>query len=216
MILIAAIVVSIATHATPTTDGDTIAHALDEVSVVSFYRTNLRNTGTTLSRKDITLQNKGQEPSFIIARMPSVFAYSDTGNEYGYSYFRMRGIDQSRINITLDGMPLNDGEDMGVYFSNFPDLLSSMHSIKVENGANIDNNGAAGYAGSVNFESIDLLRDTTSSAYAGYGSFNTLKVGAEYNTGRKGKFAGHFKVTHQQSDGYRENAYNNSQSVFVK
>ena len=81
LILIAAIVVSIATHATPTTDGDTIAHALDEVSVVSFYRTNLRNTGTTLSRKDITLQNKGQEPSFIIARMPSVFAYSDTGNE---------------------------------------------------------------------------------------------------------------------------------------
>lgn len=216
LILITAIVVSIATHATPTTDGDTMAHALDEVSVVSFYRTNLRNTGTTLSRKDITLQNKGQEPSFIIARMPSVFAYSDTGNEYGYSYFRMRGIDQSRINITLDGMPLNDGEDMGVYFSNFPDLLSSMHSIKVENGANIDNNGAAGYAGSVNFESIDLLRDTTSSAYAGYGSFNTLKVGAEYNTGRKGKFAGHFKVTHQQSDGYRENAYNNSQSVFIK
>ena len=194
---------------------DTIAHSLDEVSVVSFYRVNLR-TGTTLSRDDITIQNKGQEPSFIMARMPSVFAYSDTGNEYGYSYFRMRGMDQTRINITLDGMPLNDGEDMGVYFSNFPDLLSSMHSIKVENGASIANNGAAGYAGSVNFESINLERDTTSSAYAGYGSFNTLKVGAEYNTGRKGNFAGHFKVTHQQSDGFREHAYNNAQSAFVK
>lgn len=214
--MLVALLVCMATHAASVAENDTTAHLLDEVSVVSFYRTNLRNTGTTLSRNDITVQNKGQEPSFIIARMPSVFAYSDTGNEYGYSYFRMRGIDQSRINITLDGMPLNDGEDMGVYFSNFPDLLSSMHSIKVENGANIDNNGAAGYAGSVNFESVDLLRDTTSSAYAGYGSFNTLKVGAEYNTGRLDKFAGHFKVTHQQSDGYREHAYNNSQSVFVK
>lgn len=214
--IIAAILTCIVASATSTAQGDTIAQSLDEVSVVGFYRTNLRNTGTTLSRNDITLQNKGQEPSFIIARMPSVLAYSDTGNEYGYSYFRVRGIDQTRINITLDGMPLNDGEDMGVYFSNFPDLLSSMHSVKVENGANIDNNGAAGYAGSVNFESVNLVSDTISSAYAGYGSFNTLKVGAEYNTGRKGKFAGHFKVTHQQSDGFREHAYNNSQSAFVK
>ena len=201
--------------ANTTPANDTIAHTLDEISVVSFYRVNLR-TGTTLSREDITIQNKGQEPSFIMARMPSIFAYSDTGNEYGYSYFRMRGMDQTRINITLDGMPLNDGEDMGVYFSNFPDLLSSMHSIKVENGASIANNGAAGYAGSVNFESINLEQDTTSNAYVGYGSFNTLKVGTEYNTGRKGNFAGHFKATHQQSDGYREHAYNNAQSVFVK
>ena len=208
-------ILALLSQAQPYEVNDTLAHALDEVSVVSFYRVNLR-TGTTLSRDDITIQNKGQEPSFIMARMPSVFAYSDTGNEYGYSYFRMRGMDQTRINITLDGMPLNDGEDMGVYFSNFPDLLSSMHSIKVENGASIANNGAAGYAGSVNFESINLERDTTSSAYAGYGSFNTLKVGAEYNTGRKGNFAGHFKVTHQQSDGFRDHAYNNAQSAFVK
>lgn len=196
-------------------ESDTTSYNLDEVSVVSFYRVNLR-TGTTLSRDDITLQNRGQEPSFIMARMPSVFAYSDTGNEYGYSYFRVRGMDQTRINITLDGMPLNDSEDMGVYFSNFPDLLSSMHSIKVENGASISNNGAAGYAGSINFESIDLTRDTTSSVYAGYGSFNTMKISGEYNSGVKGKFAGHFKVSHQQSDGFRDHAYNNAQSVFVK
>ncbi|MBO7291367.1 MAG: hypothetical protein J6U55_02155, partial [Bacteroidaceae bacterium] len=73
--------------ANTTPANDTIAHTLDEISVVSFYRVNLR-TGTTLSREDITIQNKGQEPSFIMARMPSLFAYSDTGNEYGYSYFR--------------------------------------------------------------------------------------------------------------------------------
>lgn len=198
-----------------TLDNDTATHTLDEVSVVSFYRSNLR-TGTTLSRDNITIQNRGEEPSYVMARMPSVMAYSDAGNEYGYSYIRMRGIDQTRINITLDGMPLNDGEDMNIYFSNFPDLLSSMHSIKVENGANIDNNGAAGYAGSINFESIDLIRDTISSAYAGYGSYNTLKVGGEYNTGRIGKWAAHVKLSHQQSDGYREHAYNNAQSGFVK
>lgn len=198
-----------------TSQSDTISHSLDEITVVSFYRANLRS-GTTLSRDEITTQNRGQEPTSVIARMPSVFSYSDTGNEYGYSYIRIRGMDQSRINITLDGMPLNDGEDMGVYFSNFPDFLSSMHSIKVENNTSIANNGVAGYAGSVNFESVNLKSDTTSSAYAGYGSFNTLKLSAEYNTGLKGKFAGHFKVSHQQSDGYRHHAYNNAQSAFVK
>ena len=215
LLLLLALSSIISVFATDVVDNDTLARTLDEVSVVSFYRVNLR-TGTTLSRDDITIQNRGQEPSFIIARMPSVFAYGDNGNEYGYSYFRMRGMDQTRINITLDGMPLNDSEDMGVYFSNFPDLLASMHSIKVENGASIANNGVAGYAGSINFESINLLHDTISSAYAGYGSFNTMKISAEYNTGLKGKFAGHFKVSHQQSDGMRDHAYNNSQSAFVK
>ena len=205
----------VAAHAENSMASDTIAHTLDEISVVSFYRVNLR-TGTTLSREDITVNNKGQEPSYIIARMPSIFAYSDTGNECGYTYFRMRGIDQSRINITLDGMPLNDGEDMGVYFSNFPDLLSSMHTVKVENGSSISNNGAAGYAGSINFESVHLLRDTTSSIYAGYGSFNTSKVSAEYNSGLQGKVATHIKLSHQQSDGFRNHAYNNAQSAFLK
>ena len=82
-----------------TYDNDTTVHQLDEVSVVSFYRSNLR-TGTTLSRQNITIENRGQEPSFIMARMPSVMAYSDTGNEYGYSYIRMRGIDQTPVKGT--------------------------------------------------------------------------------------------------------------------
>ena len=137
-----------------TSQSDTISHSLDEITVVSFYRANLRS-GTTLSRDEITTQNRGQEPTSVIARMPSVFSNSDTGNEYGYSYIRIRGMDQSRINITLDWMPLNDGEDMGVYFSNLPDFLSSMHSIKVENNTSIANIGVAGYAGSGNFESVN-------------------------------------------------------------
>lgn len=194
---------------------DSSDYVLDAVSVVSFYRPDLK-TGNLLTRDRLVEMNKGQEPSFILNSMPSVFAYSDTGNEYGYSYFRLRGMDQTRVNMTLDGMPLNEGEDMGVYFSNYPDMLASMHSVQVENGAGITNNGVAAYAGSINFESVDLLRDTVSRAYAGYGSFNTFKTSVEYNTGRLGKFAGHFKATQQQSDGFRDHAYNNSQSAFIK
>ena len=88
-------------------DIDTLNINIEDVSVVSFYRNSSNNV---ISKADITSLNKGQEPSFILANSPGIFAYSDTGNEYGYSYFRMRGMDQTRINMTLDGMPLAEGE----------------------------------------------------------------------------------------------------------
>lgn len=193
----------------------TSCYHLEEVSVVSFYRTDAK-VGNVVNRESLLKFNKGQEPSFMLSNRPSVFAYSDTGNEYGYAYFRMRGMDQTRVNMTMDGMPLNEGEDMGVYFSNYPDMIASMRSVKVESGAGISGNGVAGYAGTIDFESVNLKQDTISSVYAGYGSFNTFKSSVEYNSGLKGKWAVHFKATQQQSDGYRDHAYNNSQSAFAK
>ena len=135
---------------------------LDEVEITSFYRSTTK-TLDVVNRNYLVSVNRGQEPSFIFNSQPSIFSYSDTGNEYGYSYFRLRGMDQTRINMTLDGMPLNEGEDMGVYFSNYPDFIGSLHSVKIEQGASISNNGVAGYAGSIDFESIDLKKDTISS-----------------------------------------------------
>lgn len=194
---------------------DTLSYSIDAISVVSFYRDNVK-VGSIDSRDWLQKVTVAQEPSYVLARRPSIIAYSDTGNECGYTYFRMRGMDQTRINMTLDGMPLNEGEDQGVYFSNYPDMLSSMHSMKVTNGASITGNGVAGYAGTIDFESVDLKRDTTSCAYLGYGSWNTLKSSLEYSTGLKGKFAGYFRASLQQSDGYRRHAYNNAQSAFAK
>jgi iron complex outermembrane receptor protein len=113
-------------------------------------------------------------------------------------------------------MPLNEGEDMGVYYSNFPDLLSSVNSIEVSKGSSISNNGTAGYAGSLNFESVDLTSPQHTTFYVGGGSFNTFKTNVEYNSGKVGKWAINFRATHQQTDGYRDFAYNNSQSAFLK
>ena len=74
----------------------------------------------------------------------------DNGTEFGYGYFRIRGLDQTRINVTMDGMPWNESEDYGTYFANSPDLMSSMHSIKVERGSSATNNGRASSGGSIN------------------------------------------------------------------
>lgn len=205
--------ISITTCAIETPSDTTIN--LKEVSITSLYRNNV-NVGYLLDTKTLISKNYGQEPSNLFATMPNIFAMSDNGTEFGYGYFRIRGLDQTRINVMLDGMPWNEAEDYGVYFANSPDLMSSMHSIKVERGTSSSNNGTASSGGSINLESVNLLEDTTSYAYIGGGSFNTYKTSIIYNSGLFGKSAIHVKATQQQTDGYRDNSFNNSQAFTVK
>ena len=158
--------------------------SLSEVTIVGYYRHGI-DTGSLLNSETLKKENHGQEPSFVFAKMPSVFAYNDAGTNFGYSYFRVRGMGQERMNVTLDGMPWNEAEDFGCYFSNSPDLMSSMHSIKVERGASVTNNGTAAYAANVTLESVDLKNDTNSYVEGGAGSFNTYRMTTVYNMGLK-------------------------------
>lgn len=194
----------------------TTVYSIDSVSVVSFYR-NTVNVGSLMNHKDLVSVNHGQEPSHIFRQMPNIYSMNDNGTEFGYGYFRIRGLDQTRINVTLDGMPWNESEDYGTYFANSPDLLSSIHTVKVERGTSSTNNGTASSGGSINLESIDLLKDTESYAYLGGGSFNTYKTSVVYNSGLFGNHnAVHVKATQQQTDGYKDYGFNNSQAFTVK
>jgi iron complex outermembrane receptor protein len=189
---------------------------LDEVSVTSFYQTQNVESANELEAKTLIQLDNGQEPSFLFRKFPSIIAFSDNGTEFGYGYFRIRGLDQTRINATLDGMPWNEAEDFGIYFANSPDLMSSMHNIKVERGSISSNNGIAGYAGGVALESSNLLRDTISYGYMGYGSFDTWRTSIIYNSGKVGKNAIHLKATNSQTNGYKDNAWNRSQAFTLK
>lgn len=189
---------------------------LSEVSVTSLYRNNV-NTGYLITHDKLVSDNHGQEPSHVFSFMPNIFSMSDNGTEFGYGYFRIRGLDQTRINVTLDGMPWNEAEDYGTYFANSPDLMSSLHSIKVERGTSSSNNGTASSGGSINLESIDLLKDTISYAYVGGGSYKTYKTSIIYNSGLFNKHhALHVKATQQQTDGFKDNSFNNSQAFTIK
>jgi iron complex outermembrane recepter protein len=168
-----------------------------------------------LSKEEITAKSVGQEPSFILSETPSVTAYSDAGNTQGYSYFRMRGIDQTRLNLTLDGMPLNEPEDQGAYFSNYPDLLSSMSKLQLQRGVGTTKNGNASYGGSIELSSPKLNDPKYFSLSSGYGSFNTFRMNAEYNQGLKQNKGLYVRASHLQSDGYKHRSANNSQSVFI-
>ena len=175
-------------------------------------------TQTTIEQEEIESIYVGQDALFVLEELtPSVLAYSESGtNLSNYGQMRLRGIDQKRINITLNGVPLNDMIDQGVYFSNFTDFGNSIASTQVQRGVGTSTNGTSSYAGSINFESVNL-NDSTPSAEVQLtaGSFNTYRASGEVKTGlldNNTAFYGRF--TRTSSDGYRYHTSTESYSFF--
>ena len=190
-------------------------HTLQEVVVTYQADKQTPITFQNIYSKDIKAKSTGQEPSFLLSETPSITNYSDAGNSQGYSYFRLRGIDQTRINMTLDGVPLNEPEDQGAYFSNYPDILNSVSKIQIQRGVGTSKNGVASYGGSVQLFSPNLADSTKTTFGLGYGSFNSLRAFGEYNSGIKNKKALYVRASQIYSDGYKYHSSNNSQSVFL-
>lgn len=201
--------------ASATESNDTINKTLDEVTVNGIYRNNINN-GSLVKYKDLTVNNHGQGIDYVLSNLPSIYAYNDNGTHIGYTYMRIRGMGQERMNVTIDGMPWNDAEDYGCYFVNSPDMVSSMHSIKVEKGASVTNNGTAAYAGNVSLETVDLQKDTDSYTKLTYGSFNSSKITTVYNMGQKGHWGLHLRGSMMSTDGAKEHCYHNSEAFAMK
>lgn len=195
---------------------DTTLVSLDEIVISSFYQSS-STSSSVVSSNDISKINYGQEPSHVFSKMPSIVSLNDNGTEYGYGYYRIRGLDQTRINVSLDGCPWNEAEDYGSYFANSPDLMSSMKTIRVERGAGSSYNGIAGVAGGIMLESINIF-DTSNESYAylSGGSFNSHKATGVYNMKPQNGWGLHVKATHQYTDGFRDYGFNNSQAITIK
>ncbi len=174
---------------------------------------------TNIDRKEIQAFDFGQDASLTLeALAPSIITYSDAGSSFGnYHQFRLRGIDQSRINITLNGAPLNDMIDQGVYFSNFSDFSSSMESIQVQRGVGISTNGTASYGGSVSYRSFDVTRSEAEyNITSTVGSFGSLALNGEAYTGMNEKgFSTYFRASKLMSDGYKNNSGSDAHSFFL-
>ena len=158
----------------------------------------------TLTRAEIEQRSFGQEVPLLLQGTPSVTSYAETGNYWGYSYTRLRGIDQSRINLTIDGIPLNDPEDQVLYFADFPDLASSIESVQIQRGVGTSSAGTASFAGSINFETSPLAAGREGELQIEGGSFGSKRASAEY---RSGLFANglafYGRLSDLQSNGYR-------------
>ncbi|RZK53728.1 MAG: PEGA domain-containing protein, partial [Pedobacter sp.] len=161
-----------------------LAFLADEV-VVSATRVakNAAFTYKNLSKSDLEKTNQGQDLPYLLNQTPSVVVTSDAGAGVGYTGIRIRGSDATRINVTLNGIPLNDAESQGSFFINLPDLASSVDNIQIQRGVGTSTNGAGAFGASLNIQTT-TRRD---SAYAElnntYGSFETWRNTVSAGTG---------------------------------
>lgn len=171
---------------------------------------------TTLDRATIERGYAGQDAPLALLGVTGVTAASDAGAFSGYSSIRMRGVDQTRLAISVDGVPLNDPEDQVLYFSNVPDFMNSMQSVTVQRGAGVSAFGTAPFAGSLSFESLPLATTPRfAEAQLTAGSWGTQRLSVEGATGLHRGFAAYARVSGQETDGYRRHSGNRANSSFV-
>lgn len=170
---------------------------------------------TNVSKAAINRVNDGRDIPFLLEMTPSVITTSDAGAGIGYSSIRVRGTDASRINVTANGIPINNSESHNVYWVNMPDLASSLHDIQIQRGAGTSTNGAGAFGASINMLT-DTPSETSYGEFSGsYGSFNTNKETLRVGSGLLG---GHWSVdarlSHIGSDGYIDRAFSKLWSYF--
>ncbi len=172
-------------------------------------------TKTDLDRPALLERAWGQELPALLADTPSVTQYSETGSGQGYAYFTLRGLSQTRVNMTFDGVPLNEPEDSAVYTADFGNLALNVASVQVQRGVGTSTFGAAAFAGSVNLESLDAAREPGLAVSLGGGSFGTARASADWSSGT---FGGGWRLSlrpsWQTTDGFREHSGVKQGSLF--
>ncbi len=129
---------------------------------------------SSLSEKTLAKQRLGQDVPYILALMPSIVQSSDAGAGIGYTSLTIRGSDITRINVTVNDIPINDSESHGVWWVNMPDFVSSVGNIQVQRGAGSSTNGAGAFGASVHLNT-ESATDASAEISSVFGSFNTFK-----------------------------------------
>ena len=196
----------------------TISDRMTEEVTVSATRAanNSPTAFTNLDKKDIDKNNSGRGFEYLLEQTPSTVVTSNAGAGIGYTSIRIRGSDATRVNVTLNGIPLNDAEDQGVYFVDLPDLASSVDNVQVQRGVGTSTNGAGAFGGSINIQTT-TRRDTgyteLNNSAGSYGTVkNTVAIGS-------GLLGGHFsfdgRVSRINSDGYIDRSGSALKSFFL-
>lgn len=189
----------------------------DEV-IISATRVseNSPTTFSNLNKEKIAGKNLGQDIPYLLQSIPSTVISSDAGAGIGYTGIRIRGTDITRINVTLNGIPLNDPESHGVFWVNMPDFSSSIESVQVQRGVGTSTNGTAAFGASINIETLNRRDQAYAELNSSAGSFKTFKNNLSFGTGLiDGKFTFDGRVSKITSDGYIDRAFSDLKSYFV-
>jgi iron complex outermembrane receptor protein len=173
-------------------------------------------TKRDLDRQEIEGLSYGQDVPALLQHTPSMTWYSDSGVGSNYSYFSLRGIQQTRINMTFDGAPLNDPAEHALFFNNFHDFTSAVDSIQIQRGVGTSSVGSPSYGGSVNFASSRPAEKAGGKVRLAFGSFDTRRASVAYETGSldNGLFAS-ARVSWAETSGYRERSGSEHRTIFL-
>ncbi|MDR2970054.1 MAG: TonB-dependent receptor plug domain-containing protein, partial [Tannerellaceae bacterium] len=191
--------------------------ALDEVTVSATRATGEMPVAfSELSGKELNSRNDGQGIPYLISLTPSVTMTSDDGTGIGYSGFRIRGTDANRINVTVNGVPVNDSESHSVFWVNMPDFASSVDNIQIQRGAGTSTNGAAAFGATVAMQTQKPELKPYAEYQLSAGSFGTVKNMVKGGTGLlHGHFVIDARYSHVRSDGFVRRASADMSSYFL-
>jgi iron complex outermembrane receptor protein len=171
---------------------------------------------STIEKADISKVNSAQDIPYILNYTPSLVVSSDAGTGVGYTNINIRGTDVKRINVTIDGIPVNDAESHGVWWVDLPDIASSADNIQIQRGVGTSTNGAGAFGATINFQSSSLNREPYAEINSSYGSFNTSKNTISFGTGLlDNKFTIDARLSKIWSDGYIDRAFSDLKSFYV-
>ncbi|MDR1357206.1 MAG: TonB-dependent receptor plug domain-containing protein [Tannerellaceae bacterium] len=163
---------------------------------------------TDIPKAELSARNDGQGIPSLISSSPSVIITSDAGTGIGYSGFRIRGTDANRINITVNGVPVNDSESHGVFWVNMPDIASSVENVQVQRGAGTSTNGAAAFGATVALQTEASGMSPSAEYSVSAGSFGTVKHTVKGSTGLlHERFTLDARYSDISSDGFIDRAW---------
>ena len=177
------------------------------ITPVAFEKINQREIEKNYTVYDI--------PKYL-SDLPSTTFYSESGNAIGYNYVSIRGFDQRRISVSINGIPQNDPEDHNVYWLDFPDLLASTGLIQVQRGAGSGVFGYPAIGGSINIITSSFTNSPKLELTAAYGSYVTRKYSASFSSGLlDNKYAIYGKLGQILSSGYKNLTWVDFRSYFL-
>ena len=190
---------------------------LEEVTVSAIKAKNDTPVSfVNLSKENIEKTNLAQDIPILLKNTPSVVTHSDAGAGIGYSSIRIRGSDQTRVNVTINGIPYNDSESMQVYWVDLPDFASSIENIQIQRGVGTSTNGPGAFGGSINIQTNSASESPFFEINNTLGSFGTVKNSVGFSTGFIDNFELSGRVSRIKSDGYIDRSGSNLRSYCLQ
>lgn len=199
-------------------DQDSLFMDIEEVQVIS-TRANSKTpvAYSHMEKEQIEEVNHGKDIPTILNMLPSVTTSSDAGTGIGYTGIHVRGTDPTRINVTANGIPLNDAESSQLYWVNLGDFASSVQSMQLQRGVGTSTNGAGAFGATLNLKTDNLSAEPYVGVDLSGGSYGTHKETVRFSTGLFGKHWGiQGRLSNIGSDGYIDRASTKLNSYFLQ